>query len=505
MVFLVKAAQLILSLSILVILHEFGHYLTARYFKIRVEKFYLFFNPYFSLFKKKIGETEWGIGWLPLGGYVKISGMIDESMDKEQMSQPAQPWEFRSKPAWQRLIVMIGGVTVNIIVGVLIYILVFFAWGEEQVKTSDLTVGLAVHPYMEKYGIHSGDNILKINGEDVNHVKDITSSILLRDQRNLTVQRPDGTIDEITLPEGVEYDLFQHGALPVAELRHRSTKIDLLTTTEGESTIGLKQSDVLLKVDGKDVSNVDVNANDFGTAKHELTVLRGEDEVTIPVSGKQTAEFLAVAPAFAAGLRANDSILSINGNSIEFFDQIISGLYNTKKEAAITVLRGNDTLEFKVPVSENHTIGFAPNVYGYVDSSAIQTVHYSFGASIGRGVGRGYQTLSDYISQLKFVFTKKGASSIGGFGAIGNMFPSEWNWELFWLNTALISIILAFMNILPIPALDGGHVVFLLYEMITGREAPQKVLEYAQYVGFFLLLGLLLYANGNDIYRWLFQ
>lgn len=503
MVFLVKAAQLLLSLSILVILHEFGHYLTARYFKIKVEKFYLFFNPYFSLFKKKIGDTEWGIGWLPLGGYVKIAGMIDESMDKEQMAQPAQPWEFRSKPAWQRLIVMIGGVTVNIIVGVLIYILVFFAWGEEQVKTSDLSVGLAVHPYMEKYDIHTGDNILKIEGEDVTHVKDITSAILLRDAKKLTVQKPDGTIKEVTLPEGIEYELFQNGALPIAELRHRSTKIDLLTTVKAEDKIGIKQSDVILKIDGEKID--EFSTQGVANSKHDITVLRGENEVTIPLDQKQFKKFMNSAPAFAAGLKHNDSIISINGKEIEFFDQIIAALYNTKDDAEIIVLRSADTVTISVPVSKNHTIGFAPVPNGYVDSAAIQTVHYSFGASIGRGIGRGYQSLSDYASQLKFLFTKKGASSLGGFAAIGNMFPSTWNWELFWLNTALISIILAFMNILPIPALDGGHVVFLLYEMITGREAPQKVLEYAQYIGFFLLMGLLLYANGNDIYRWLTQ
>lgn len=505
MVFLVKAAQLLLSLSILVILHEFGHYLTARYFKIKVEKFYLFFNPYFSLFKKKIGETEWGIGWLPLGGYVKIAGMIDESMDKEQMAKPAEPWEFRSKPAWQRLIVMIGGVTVNIIVGVLIYIFVFFAWGEEQVKTSDLTAGLAIHPYMEKYDIQTGDNILKIDGEEVTHVKDITSAVLLRDAKKLTVQKPDGTIKEVNLPEGVEYELFQNGALPIAELRHPSTKIDLLTTVDANDNIGIKQSDVILKVDGKKVDELLATEESFIASKHEITVLRGEDEVTIPLDKKQFTSFLEIVPAFASGLKHNDSILRVNGEDVEYFDQIISGLYSTKKDAELMVLRGTDTVTIFVPVSKNHTIGFAPAITGYVDSLAIKTVHYSFGASIGRGIGRGYQSLSDYASQLKFLFTKKGATSIGGFAAIGNMFPSTWNWELFWLNTALISIILAFMNILPIPALDGGHVVFLLYEMITGREAPQKVLEYAQYIGFFLLLGLLIYANGNDIYRWLFQ
>ncbi|MCH2229038.1 MAG: RIP metalloprotease RseP [Crocinitomicaceae bacterium] len=434
---LIKAVQLILSLSILVVLHEFGHYLTARYFKIRVEKFYLFFNPWFSLFKKKIGDTEWGIGWLPLGGYVKISGMIDESMDKEQMAKPAEDWEFRSKPAWQRLIVMIGGVVVNLIVGVFIYMMVVFAWGEEQILTKNLEHGLNVHSALAKYNVHNGDNILSINGKEITHINDINNGILLRDQKELTVQHKDGSIENITLPEGIDYELFEAGAFPAVTLQG-------------------------------------------------YAVIHSVDSAAI---------------AEQIGFKAGDQIKSIGNEDVYFGD--IRGAFdsNAGKTIDITVLRDNKEITLSTPVGADSTIGMVYNIAGWIEADKIETVKYGFGASIGRGFNKGMTTLGDYVGQLKFLFTKKGASSLGGFGAIGNLFPAKWDWEKFWLNTALISIILAFMNILPIPALDGGHVVFLLYEIITGKEAPEKVLEYAQYAGFFILMALLLYANGNDIYR----
>lgn len=435
--FLIKAAQLILSLAILVVLHEFGHYLAARFFKIRVEKFYLFFNPWFSLVKKKIGETEWGIGWLPLGGYVKIAGMVDESMDKEQLEQPVQPWEFRAKPAWQRLIVMIGGVVVNMIVGILIYMFVVFAWGEEQIHTKDLSTGLYVHPYLEKYDLHSGDNILEINGKEVTHVNDINNGILLRDERELKVQRPDGKIEMIKLPEGVEYDLFQNGAFPAIGLRATAI-IDSVNTGKAGEKAGFKKGDVFVSIAGKEV----------------------------------------------------------------LYDQIVSEMKpHANEKIDIVVNRDGKNISLSPTISKEGTIGISFVGHELIDQDKIRQVDYSLGQSFSRGISRGYTTLSDYVGQMKFLFTKKGASSIGGFGAIGNMFPATWDWEKFWLNTALISIILAFMNILPIPALDGGHVVFLIYEMVRGKEAPQKVLETAQYIGFFILMGLLLYANGNDIYR----
>jgi regulator of sigma E protease len=368
--------------------------------------------------------------------------MVDESMDTEQLAQPAQPWEFRSKPAWQRLIIMIGGVTVNLVLGIFIYICLMYAYGEEELKPQDLQAGLSVHPYLEKYGLKSGDNILQVNGEAINNVSEINSMIMLREGRSLLVKHANGKQETIKLPEGVEYELFKEGAFPAFGLRHRSTEVKEVTP------------------------------------------------------GKA---------ALKAGLKKGDRIIQIEGQKVEFYDDIQRYFHASKnKTAHFDVLRGQDTVPLKAKVSSEGMIGFAVVIDGYVDSNAIHQNHYSFGASIGKGIDRGLHTLSDYTAQLKFLFTKKGASSIGGFGSIGNMFPPVWDWQQFWMTTALISIILAFMNILPIPALDGGHVVFLIYEIITGRQAPQKVLEYAQYAGFILLMSLVVYANGNDLIHWLF-
>lgn len=443
MEFLIKAAQLILSLSLLVILHEFGHYIPARLFKTRVEKFYLFFNPWFSLFKKKIGDTEWGIGWLPLGGFVKISGMVDESMDKEQMAQPAQPWEFRSKPAWQRLIIMLGGVTVNVIAAIVIYVCIVFAYGEEQLKPNELKEGIAINPYLQKYGLKSGDKIVALNDEKVLQAMDLNVEIMLRGKRKLSVVHSDGSKETVNLPEKIEYELFENGAFPAFELRSTNLTVDSI------------------------------------------------------IPGK---------PADQAKLKAGDKLLSFNNNPLEYYDNVKKELYNARSsKSTIEVLRGKDTVELTVNVPKEGLIGFvvAAKPTDLVDYSKVKTVYFGFGECIGKGIKKGYNTLNDYAAQMKFMFTKKGATEIGGFARIGQMFPSTWNWQIFWLNTAFISIALAFMNILPIPALDGGHVVFLLYEIVTGKEAPQKVLEYAQYVGFFLLIGLTLYANGLDVFKWL--
>lgn len=501
--FWIKAAQLLLSLSLLIVLHELGHFIPARIFKTRVEKFYLFFDWKFSLLKKKIGETTWGIGWIPLGGYVKIAGMIDESMDKEQMAKPPQPWEFRSKKAWQRLIIMIGGVLVNVIVGVTIYILVFFTWGEEQVKTSDLKDGLSIHPYLEQFGIRNGDNILKVEGEDVINFNDINAGLLLRGKRNLTVKHSDGTTETVTLPDEIDYRLFRAGAFPSVGLRHKSVVIDHLSTVKENEALGIKKQDVLLSLNNQKISETNLDEL-AGTKKIRLSILRGTDTVRLDLKGSQLGELKKTSPSLAAGMQEGDRLLAIGSKSVTYFDNIVSALYQQKKKkTTISVLRGADTLLLESKVSAEGSIGFAPKAEQPIDLEAVHTIKYSFGESLGKGIGKGYQTLSDYASQMKFLFTKKGASSMGGFGALGNLFPSTWNWEIFWLNTALISIILAFMNILPIPALDGGHVIFLLYEIITGKEAPQKVLEIAQYIGFFLILALVIYANGNDIYKWI--
>lgn len=460
---LVKAAQLFLSLAILVTLHEFGHFIPARLFKTRIEKFYLFFNPFFSVFRRKkvqgvtktawftkdspkewkedADSTEWGLGWLPLGGYVKIAGMIDESMDTEQMKQPAQEWEFRSKKAWQRLIIMIGGVLVNLVLGFVIYIGVVFTWGQMELKPVNLTHGLSVHPYLEKHHLSSGDKVLRLEGKEVLNLDELNKGIMFRGARKMTVLHADGTTENIQLPTDIDKTLFQVGALPAFGLRSSTHSV------------------------GEVINN---------------------------------------SPAKKAGLRKNDIILAVGNQPVRYFDDLSKGLYESKgKTTNLTVLRGTDTLELRSKVKEDGTIGFQTSAKILVDSAAIKTKYYGLGQSIAIGMTYGKNTLSDYISQFKFVFTKKGATSIGGFAAIGNMFPPVWDWESFWLSTALLSIILAFMNILPIPALDGGHVVFLLYEMITGKEAPQKVLEYAQMVGIVLLLTLMVYANGNDLIRWI--
>jgi regulator of sigma E protease len=438
--FLIKAAQLILSLSILVVLHEFGHYLTARYFKIRVEKFYLFFNPWFSIFKKKIGETEWGIGWLPLGGYVKISGMVDESMDKEQLAKPAEPWEFRSKPAWQRLIVMIGGVVVNLFLGFFIYMMVLFFWGQDYIGKDGLKNGFHVDAIAQEIGFETGDKIITVDGDSLLNSLDINKHLMLRNVKTVEVERIDGTKATVNVPA------------------------------------------------------------DFGSTMWKSDVM----QPLIPRVFFKVEHLNEQGSAFKAGVQVDDSISSVNGIPFTFYDEFFNLMRDSVKEdVRLEVYRGGQMVMIDMKKDSLGKIGIGPN---FSDNTAYtsMTKEYSFGGAIATGFSYGYWTLHDYVAQFKYVFTKKGASSLGGFGAIGNLFPPSWDWQVFWLNTALISIILAFMNILPIPALDGGHVVFLLYEMITGKEAPQKVLEYAQYVGFFLLMGLVLYANGNDIYHAIF-
>ncbi|MFY7989255.1 MAG: RIP metalloprotease RseP [Fluviicola sp.] len=436
--FWVRAAQLILSLSILIVLHEFGHFLPARWFKTRVEKFYLFFNPYFSLFKKQIGETEWGIGWLPLGGYVKIAGMIDESMDKEQMAQPAQPWEFRSKKAWQRLIIMMGGVIVNVIVGFILFIMVLAVWGEQKLDQSKMKDGLAVHPFMEQFGFRSGDKILKMDGEEVDQIADkIGSEILIFGHRNFEVLHADGKKQTIMLPENIGEQLWTNNAEQAFTFRYFLGKIDSVTAKSTAARIGLKKG---------------------------------------------------------------DKILSVNDQDVLYFDEFKSLLYNNKGKVVDLEIQRNGTIIHKrTGINKEGQIGVITSMKPNTDTAALYIRDYSFGESMRWGIGKGLKTMYGNIAQFKYVFTSKGAQSVGGFGSIGKLFPTTWNWQAFWTLTAFLSMMLAVMNMLPIPALDGGHVMFLLYEIITGREPSQKFMEIAQYIGFFLLIGLLLFANGNDI------
>lgn len=438
MEFWIKAAQLILSLSLLIVLHEFGHYLPARWFGTRVEKFYLFFDYKFSLFKKKIKDTEWGIGWIPLGGYVKISGMIDESMDKEQMAKEPQPWEFRTKPTWQRLIIMIGGITVNLIVGILIYAMVVFVWGKEYIPVGALDDGMYVHEEFKQYGFEDGDNILLVEGVAPMDVTDVNTMIFLRDAREITVKHQSGEKETITLPEDIDYEMFKANAIGAFMPRVRP----------------------------------------------------------------EIGEILEESPALDFDLEQGDLITSLNGDTIIFWDQFSKEIKTHKSEKVeLGIIRNNQRMVVNIETDTAGYVGIGSQKGSILLADELDTMKYSFFESFSEGWSLGMWTLSDYASQMKFLFTSKGASSMGGFGAFGNLFASEWDWHVFWLRTALISLILAFMNFLPIPALDGGHIVFLLYEMISGRKPNEKVLEYAQIVGFILLLGLVLYANGNDIYR----
>jgi len=442
MEFLIKASQLLLSLSILVVLHEMGHFLPARWFKIRVEKFYLFFDPWFSLFKKKVGDTEYGIGWLPLGGYVKISGMVDESMDKEQMSKPPEPWEFRSKPAWQRLIVMVGGVTVNLLLGMLIYIGVLFTWGREYLPTENAVYGVHPSKTLAAQGVQEGDKILLVDGVKPKTLLDAQSSILIDGARTLEVDR-----------------------------NGEHVKIDL-------------------------VPNYFQLATDSG--EREILAVRLPFYIDTLEAGKNAAK---------SDLRKGDRILAVDHAPTVFYEDFRKSLGTKKdKEIAVTVVRGSDTLDVAVQVDANGKVGVGPMNYTKLVAlgHGFKTVKedYTLLGSIPAGIQYGLETLGKYVSSLKLLFTKSGAGQIGGFGAIGSMFPPSWDWQIFWNMTAFLSIILAFMNILPIPALDGGHVMFLLYEIITKRLPNQRVMEVAQMVGMALLFGLILFANGNDIFKW---
>ncbi len=436
----IKVSQFILSLSLLIVLHELGHFIPAKLFKTKVEKFYLFFDYKFSLFKKKIGETTYGIGWIPLGGYVKIAGMIDESMDTEQMKQEPKPWEFRSKPAWQRLIIMLGGVTVNFLLGIFIYIMILSVWGEDYVSITDVKHGFSIAKEFEQYGFKDGDKILKINGKEPFNVLDVNKHLFLRSVETIDVKRIDGSTETITLPEDIGLKMWADGVM----------------------------------------------------------------EPFIPRIPAILDSIFPDSPAMNAKLLEGDKIIGVNNKTISFWDEFTSVIKNNteKKEMSITVLRNDIKDTIYVAPSQEGTIGVQVKS-SLADQLKINHKDYTFMESIPKGTSSAYWTLRDYVAQFKYVFTKKGATSLGGFGTILSIFPTTWDWQRFWSLTAFLSIMLAFMNLLPIPALDGGHVVFTLYEMISGRKPSDKFLEYAQVAGFIFLITLLLYANGNDVYKWI--
>ncbi|UJH68816.1 RIP metalloprotease RseP [Allomuricauda sp. SCSIO 65647] len=442
----VKVIQFFLSLSILIILHELGHFIPAKIFKTRVEKFFLFFDVKFALFKKKVGETVYGIGWLPLGGYVKISGMIDESMDTEAMKEEPKPWEFRSKPAWQRLIIMLGGVTVNFVLAVIIYIGMAYTYGDQYIPMNSLKDGVWVMEKNigDKAGIQTGDKILAIDDKPVETFNSVFIDLI--NGSTIRIER-DGRVIEKEMP------------------------VDFIAT-----------------------------------------LLEDEDKVRflnyrIPfVIGKVPKE----SANYGSGLEKGDEVVQIGNDPITYFDQAKPLLEKYKgQQIALGVVRENgERANIPVIISDSATVGVMPGAMSFEKLQEkgilkVETKTYSLLESVPAGIDKGVDILTSYVKQLKKIFNPSTGAykGVGGFAAIGNMFPDTWDWAAFWSTTALISIILAFMNILPIPALDGGHVMFLLYEMVSGRKPSDKFLEYAQMVGFFLLIALLLFANGNDIYK----
>ena len=437
-VFLIKALQLILSLAILVVLHELGHFIPAKLFKTKVEKFYLFFDWPYSLFKKKIGDTEYGIGILPLGGYVKIAGMIDESMDTEHLNKDPEPWEFRSKPAWQRLIIMLGGVTVNLILGFAIYMMVTFVWGKDIITSENLKDGFEVNEIMKPYGFSDGDKILKVDGQPFENVFDISKYLFLRDVSTVTVQHVNGKIEKLTIPENIGHIMMESGA-----------------------------------------------TNPFSP-------------LVAPVIGEVAPNSLAEKFDF----KANDRIVTINDIELVKWQELSQFLQDaSNEELSFEILRDGSKMQKTVVLDEKSELG----VYPKMPEISFTKINYSLFESFSVGYDKAYWILSDYITQFEYVFTPKGITQLGGFGAIGSIFPPSWDWQRFWESTALLSLILAFMNLLPIPALDGGHVMFLLYEVFSGRKPNDKFMEYAQMTGFLLLVSLVLFANGNDVYRYFFS
>lgn len=439
----IKVLQLLLSLSILIILHEGGHFLFARLFKTRVEKFYLFFNPWFSLFKIKRGETEYGLGWLPLGGYVKISGMIDESMDKEAMKQPPKPYEFRAKPAWQRLLIMLGGVLVNLLLGFLIYSAVLFTWGEKYLPNENIKDGIWVtDSLIVDMGVQSGDKIISIDNEPVERYSDIMANML--NGGSMVVER-NGERKTINLPENFAGQLVENKSRLVVYPR--------------------------IPFYIKAVPDSSVNSS--------------------------------------SGLQARDKVVSIAGEEVQYYDQAIPLLQKHRGDSiSMKIERESDIRDLSIYVNEKGKIQVEVAILRPTDLNKLgvyeyKTESYGLFESIPAGFTKAWSTLSSYIEQFKLILQPKTGAykGLGGFGTIMSLFPATWDWQSFWELTAFLSLILAFMNILPIPALDGGHVMFLLYEIIAGRKPNEKFMEYAQMIGMILLLGLLLYANGMDVLR----
>ena len=447
-IFLIKALQLLLALSLLVLLHEGGHCFFAKLFGVRVEKFYIFFDYKFSLFKfkPKNSDTEYGIGWIPLGGYCKIAGMIDESFDTEQMKQPAQPWEFRTKPAWQRLLIMIGGVLVNFLLALFIYSMILFYWGDQYIPVKDMTYGMKFNQEAKSYGFRDGDILI---GTEKGAFKEFSAN-LYRD-----------------LSEAQRVDILRNGQ-------------PMSISLPGELNL--------------------------------LNMLKADPAFVRPLIPAVIDSILPGTPAEEIGMKKGDRILAIKGTSVDSYNEFTDVLKSVGDQLAMAT-NAADSLQTRTmsivfgneQATDTTTVVLTPDLkVGFMVRTAIYepvTIEYGFFESFPAGIKYGWNVLASYVDDLKYVFSAEGAKSIGGFGAIGNLFPAEWDWYIFWKMTAFLSIILAFMNILPIPALDGGHVLFLLYELITRRKPSEQFMIRAEYIGFGILLLLLVFANLNDILR----
>ena len=439
---LIKVSQFILSLSLIIVLHEFGHYWPAKYFKIKVEKFYLFFDVNFSLFKKKIGETEWGIGWLPLGGYVKIAGMIDESMDKEQMAKPPKSWEFRSKPSWQRLIVMLGGVTINFILAIIIYIGLAYSYGSSSISLDSIDDGFVItNPILKEAGFKTGDKIITVDGQILETYSDLRKSII--GSTYYQVER-DGNILEIQLP--VDF-------------------LGKLSSSEDMSSFEFRMPFIIQSVSEESLNK------DYD-------------------------------------IRQGDRIVSVNEQEIKYVDQLVPLLQqNSNQTIEVELIRDSFRIKKTLNVNEDGKLGImhGATVQNMVDLGLMKVSNnsYSFLESIAVGTNNFVSFMGFYFDQLVAIFNPSTGAykGLGGFIAIGNIFPSTWDWQSFWNTTALLSVMLGVLNLLPIPALDGGHAMFLVYEMISGRKPSDKFMETVQVIGFIILLALVIFANGNDIYK----
>ncbi|HUH74464.1 MAG TPA: RIP metalloprotease RseP [Chitinophagales bacterium] len=452
---LIRAGQFLLSLTLLVFLHEMGHFIPAKLFKVRVSKFYVFFDFLFplpkvlnfSLFKKKIGETEYGIGWFPLGGYVQIEGMVDESMDTEKLNLPPEPWEFRSKPAWQRLIIMVGGVVVNIVVAMIIYSGILMYYGQTYLPMKNATNGIMIVDSLGyELGFKDGDKIISVNQRPVEKFNEFTKTLLIDEAKTIEIIR-NGVDTALQVPTGYVSKVLSNTA--------KTKKLSLI-------------------------------------------------EPRIPV------EVAALAPGFnaeKAGLEVGDRIVGVNERPTYFYDEMVREFKANKgQEVELQIVRAGENENLKVQVDSNGTIGIRPEVdlSKYYD---IATVKYTPLQAIPAGINLAVTSLTDYVKQMKLLFngTAKVSESAGGFISIAKIFGTEWDWFRFWNMTAMISIILAFMNILPIPALDGGHAMFIIYEMIFRKPPPLKFMEYAQMGGMIFLLFVMLYFNGLDFFREFFK